>query len=81
LIGTTPQKEMLKYKKVDKMKKQYEKYKAWRLKKIHKWAQWYANFIIDRLTEAKSEWEFGFWITKGYMHDGYMIEKYEIYLD
>jgi len=58
-----------------------KKFKEWKLKKVHKWAQWYADFIIKRLGEATSDWEFNSWITKGYMHDVHMIENYEIYLD
>jgi hypothetical protein len=58
-----------------------KKIKDWRLDKIKKWAQWYADFIIRRLEESQTEWEFNFWLTKGYAHDSYMIEKYDFYLD
>jgi hypothetical protein len=58
-----------------------KKIKDWRLDKIKRWAQWYADFIIKRLEESQTEWEFNFWLTKGYAHDGYMIEKYDFYLD
>ena len=58
-----------------------KKYKAWKLEKISKWAQWYADLIIRKLKESSTDWEFNFWLTKGYMHDGNMIYKYDIYLD
>lgn len=58
-----------------------KKIKNWRLEKIRKWAQWYADFIIKRLDESTSEWEFNFWLTKGYIHDSAMIEKYDFYLN
>jgi len=58
-----------------------QRLKDWRLSKIKKMAQWYADFIIRRLDEATNEWEFNFWLTKGYTHDGYMIDKYNFYLD
>jgi len=63
------------------MKKKIEQFKKWRLSKIHKWAQWYADMIITRLEESTTEWEINFWIAKGYAHDFNMINKYEIYLD
>ena len=58
-----------------------KKIKDWRLDKIKKWAQWYADLIIKRLDESKSDMEFTFWIGKGYAHNDNMINKYEIYLD
>lgn len=63
------------------MENKLQRYKDWRLQKIKKWAQWYADFVISRLGESTSDWEFNFWILKGYAHNDYMIDKYEIYLD
>jgi hypothetical protein len=63
------------------MRNYYKKYKTWKLKKIHKWAQWYADLIIRRLEESTTEWEFNFWLMKGYDHNLHMIYTYDIYLD
>ncbi|MEK6828557.1 MAG: hypothetical protein AABY15_00325 [Nanoarchaeota archaeon] len=63
------------------MKKLLEKYKAWKLEKIRAWGQWYAGFIMNRLNESRSDWEFDFWLYKGYDLDMLMIHKYNIFLD
>jgi hypothetical protein len=63
------------------MREIYRKYKAWKLEKIRRWAQWYADFIIKRLEESQTDWEFEFWLMKGYDHNLVMINKYDIYLD
>lgn len=63
------------------MKNFYIKYKNWKLEKIIKWNQWYANFIMARLQEAKSDWEFDFWLYKGLDLDSKMVNKYNVYLD
>jgi hypothetical protein len=58
-----------------------EKFKKWRLEKIRQAGQWYADLIIRSLENAKSEWEFDFWLIKGCEHDFNMVNKYGIYLD
>lgn len=63
------------------MRKYYDRYKAWKLEKIRKVGQWYADLIIRRLQESTTDWEFDFWLSKGYMHNEFMIGRYEIYLD
>ncbi len=63
------------------MKKLINKYKAWKLRQINKWAQHYANFIILRLADSKNDFEFEFWMTKGVTLNENMIENYNIFLD
>ncbi len=63
------------------MRQYYEKYKAWKLEKIRQWGQWYADFIYKRLGESTTDWEFNFWLMKGFDHDMKMIHNYGIYLD
>lgn len=63
------------------MRKYYERYKAWKLEKTRRWGQWYADFIYKRLQESVTEWEFNFWLMKGFDHDLNMIHNYGIYLD
>jgi hypothetical protein len=63
------------------MKNLLEKYRAWKLERIRKWAQWYADLIVRRLEEAKSDWEFDFWLMKGHELNLKMIHQYNIYLD
>lgn len=72
---------MVKLKKQDNMKKQLERYKAWRLEKIKAWGQWYADFIVTKIEDSNSEFEVNFWMLKGIMHDNNMIDKYNIYLN
>ena len=54
-------KEMLKFKNVDIMKKWIEKYKAFKNEQRKKWAQRYADLIIQQLEKSSSEWEFNYW--------------------
>jgi len=63
------------------MKNYYNKYKAWKLMIIHKWAQYYADLIVVRLSESKTEFEFDFWLMKGYSLNEKMISQYNIYLE
>jgi hypothetical protein len=72
---------MHKYKKVDKMKKQYEKYKEWKLELRRKMAQRYADLIIRQLKNSKTEFEFNYWMNQGVMLDSKMVGLYDIYLD
>jgi len=63
------------------MKKWIEKYKAWKHEQRRKWAQKYADLIIQQLRGARSEWEFNYWMNQGIMLDVRMTELYDIYLD
>jgi len=61
-----------------------ERFKAWRIEMIKKWAQKYANLIINQLDSAiarGSEKEFLHWLKQGWNLDSSMIDKYNIYLD
>lgn len=58
-----------------------KKYKDWKLDKIRRVGQWYANFIIRHLKTARNNDEFIFWLGKGYYHDAYMIGQHDIFLD
>lgn len=58
-----------------------EKFKKWRLEKIRQAGQWYADLIIRSLENAKSEWEFEFWLNKGIEHNAKMVIFYGIYLN
>ena len=57
-----------------------EKFKAWRIEVIRKWAQRYADLIIHQIDNAKSEKQFLHWMNQGWTLDMNMIEKYNIYL-
>ncbi len=57
-----------------------EKFKAWRIELIRRWAQKYANLIIHQIDNAKSEKEFLHWMNQGLILDMNMVEKYNIYL-
>ena len=63
------------------MKKYYNNYKAWKLGIIRKVAQAYADLIIRRLSNSRSDREFYSWMQQGVVHDANMIMKYDIYLD
>lgn len=61
-----------------------QRFKAWRIEIIRKWAQRYANLIINQLDSAiarNSEKEFLHWMNQGMILDMNMVEKYDIYLD
>ena len=62
------------------MKKLINKYKTWKLERIHKWAQWYADLIVKRIEESTTEWELNLWLMKGQDLDYKMINQYNIYL-
>ena len=81
MIGTLLQREMHKYKKVDKMRKYYENYKAWKLELRRKSAQWYADLIIRQLKNSKTEFEFNYWMNQGLNLNSRMVELHDIYLD
>ena len=57
-----------------------EKLKDWRIEIIRKWAQKYANLIIQQIDNANSEREFLHWMNQGLILDMNMVEKYDIYL-
>lgn len=63
------------------MKTLIERYKIWRHSMRVKWAQAYADMIIQRLQSAGSEWEFDYWMNLGVTLNARMIMLHDIYLD
>lgn len=59
----------------------YNQFKAWKLNTITRLAQSYADTIIIKLGESKSQSEFNRWMNQGITIDSIMIDKYDVYLD
>lgn len=64
-----------------KTKNILEKFKAWRKELRRKSAQWYADLIIRQLNNARTEFEFNYWLNQGFGLDSRMVELHDIYLD